>query len=124
MLPENDPLRRDAQPSSASVFIRHRADMDVGAMIPQIKTLVANGIAGLTYDNVSVVPVAAAATAPRSGPALSNVLGIWVLETSRMRIIALLSTLGGLSVALAGGVAWLMWRRRTQSGTYLLEARE
>jgi type III secretion protein J len=57
VLPENDPLREKAVPSSASVFIRYRADMPIEHLVPQIKMLVANGVAGLSYDKVSVILV-------------------------------------------------------------------
>lgn len=57
VLPENDPLRDKAVPSSASVFIRYRADMPIEHLVPQIKMLVANGVAGLSYDKVSVILV-------------------------------------------------------------------
>ena len=57
VLPENDPLRQQLVPSSASVFIRHRSNMPVGNLVPQVKMLVANGVAGLSYDKVSVVLV-------------------------------------------------------------------
>ena len=57
VLPENDPLRQQLVPSSASVFIRHRSSTQVGNLVPQVKMLVANGVAGLSYDKVSVVLV-------------------------------------------------------------------
>src|SRR5262245_19488790 len=57
VLPENDPLRQQLLPSSASVFIRHRSNMPVGNLVPQVKMLVANGVAGLSYEKVSVVLV-------------------------------------------------------------------
>lgn len=66
VLPENDPLRQQLVPSSASVFIRHRASASIGDLVPQVKMLVANGISGLSYEKVSVilVPVAEHAAAP------------------------------------------------------------
>lgn len=125
VLPENDALRRDAQPSSASVFIRHEGDLDIALLIPQIKTLVANGISGLTYDKVSVVPVAAA---PPASDVLvqpvSSVLGIWVLDSSRSRAIVLIGMLSALSAALAIALAWALWRRRTKAQGYRLEVLE
>ncbi|UFW92168.1 type III secretion inner membrane ring lipoprotein SctJ (plasmid) [Bradyrhizobium barranii] len=55
VLPKNDPLRQDATPSSASVFIRHGSNVKLSALLPQIKMLVANSIEGLSYDKVAVV---------------------------------------------------------------------
>ncbi len=55
VLPKNDPLREDAKPSSASVFIKHVRNASVTALLPQIKTFVTNSIEGLTYEKVSVV---------------------------------------------------------------------
>ena len=81
--PDNDPLQRNAVPASASVFIRHEPSLDINTLIPQIKTLVANGIAGLTYEKVSVIPVAAATTNPtNTNSELTSFLGIWMLTES------------------------------------------
>jgi type III secretion protein J len=55
VLPENDPLRQQLVPSSASVFIRHQPDMPLTGLVPQVKQLVANAISGLSYDKVSVI---------------------------------------------------------------------
>lgn len=57
VLPENDPMRQHTSPASASVFIRHTKDASMDALLPQIKTLVANSVAGVTYDHVTVVLV-------------------------------------------------------------------
>lgn len=125
VLPENDPLRGDAKPSSASVFVRHDAELQVAGLIPQIKALVANGISGLTYDNVSVVPVIAAAPLDPGTPPMAKVLGIWVLENSKTRIVALLSALVGLSLALGAGLGWMLWREgRKRADNYVLEVGE
>jgi type III secretion protein J len=59
VLPQNDPLREDSKPSSASVFIKHDPNISIAPMLPQIKTLVTNSVEGLTYDKVSVVFIAA-----------------------------------------------------------------
>ncbi|MCJ8141071.1 type III secretion system inner membrane ring lipoprotein SctJ [Falsirhodobacter halotolerans] len=122
VLPENDPLRRDAVPSSASVFLRHDAGLNVAPLIPQIKTLVANGIAGLTYDKVSVVPVAAAMPDfAERGPMLVSVLGVWMVEGSRGWFLTLV---GGLVLLCAGlGVAVAILRRRARHD-YRLEILE
>lgn len=57
VLPDNDIMRRDPSPSSASVFVRYSAHSQAERLVPQIKLLVANSIEGLTYERVSVVMV-------------------------------------------------------------------
>jgi len=67
VLPENDPLRQQLVPSSASVFIRHRASAPIGDLVPQVKMLIARGVSGLSYEQVSVilVPVSEHVSAPQ-----------------------------------------------------------
>lgn len=57
VLPDNDMMRRDPSPSSASVFIRHDARSQAAKLVPQIKALVAGSVEGLAYDKVSVILV-------------------------------------------------------------------
>lgn len=57
VLPDNDLMQREPTPSSASVFIRHVTGSQAASLVPQIKTLVAGSVQGLTYDKVSVVLV-------------------------------------------------------------------
>ncbi|TKT67107.1 type III secretion inner membrane ring lipoprotein SctJ [Rhizobium sp. LC145] len=122
VLPDNDPLRREASPSSASVFIRHESGLKIDPLIPQIKTLVANGIAGLSYDKVSVVPVAAPVTQPASATQpMVAFLGLWMLETSVSRAMWIIGGLAFLVVALAGALAAVIWRQRGHR-TYELES--
>jgi type III secretion protein J len=119
VLPENDPLRQQLIPSSASVFIRHHASTPMIDLVPQVKMLVANGVAGLSYDKVSVILVAVADQAPAgrntgSGPRVSSsppalFVADWPLYGA-----------AGLAMALAGaGVAMLL---RRQSRVYPLKS--
>jgi type III secretion protein J len=57
VLPDNDILKREPTPSSASVFVRYDESSGVPNLVPQIKMLVANSVQGLSYDKVSVVLV-------------------------------------------------------------------
>lgn len=57
VLPDNDLMRREPSPSSASVFIRHDARSQASKLVPQIKALVAGSVEGLAYDKVSVILV-------------------------------------------------------------------
>ena len=47
-------LATDVKPSSASVFIKHRAGQDLASTVPAIKDLVVRGIEGLSVDRVAV----------------------------------------------------------------------
>lgn len=124
VLPDNDPLRAGLRPSSSSVFIRYDKTTPVAGLIPQIKTLVANGIEGLKYDNVSVVlfPVA---LRPQARPAPVEVktatadlsgsfAGIARLAEPR-NAPYLIAGLVGLAVAalLGNAVLYRRWRRRS-----------
>ena len=54
VLPENDPVARNALPSSAAVALRARYDADLTDYIPSIKGLVKNAIEGLVFEKISV----------------------------------------------------------------------
>lgn len=112
VLPDNDPLRQDQPPSSASVFIRYRPGSEVVNMIPQVKMLVANGVAGLSYDKVEVTLDRAAVAnnlAPQL-PAMVNFFGIWV-EAGSVRMLQMVAAgAGSLILLLSAAAAWFVWR--------------
>ncbi|TPJ31861.1 EscJ/YscJ/HrcJ family type III secretion inner membrane ring protein [Mesorhizobium sp. B2-7-2] len=122
VLPENDPLRQQLVPSSASVFIRHRASVPMNELIPQVKMLVAKGIAGLTYDNVSVTLIPVAATTPEqeSEPGFITFLGLWLHPDSVAAAMWLFYGMAAAILALAARLAYLQWYRRPN--VYALEA--
>jgi type III secretion protein J len=117
VLPENDPLRQQLVPSSASVFIRHHADMALVGLVPQVKMLVANGVAGLSYDKVSVIlvpvetheppPMGPHATIPDIGLGRDDVLAGWPIY-------------GGVSAVLIGGAMFGFFRWRQRQRVYPL----
>ena len=122
VLPENDPLKTDLAPSSASVFIRHDERAPVEAVTPKIKMLVANSIEGLVYDKVSLAlfPVSAWSKGGDGQPAdpkLISLGGIWVhpasAEKAKTVFYALMVLIAG---GLAGNLAWFwIWQRRRRT---------
>jgi type III secretion protein J len=114
VLPENDPLRQQLVPSSASVFIRHRSNAPVGNLVPQVKMLVANGVAGLSYDKVSVVLVPVDSQKPSQGqdPAMVSFLGLWMQGDNVAQAMWMFFGLVALVVLLAGGLGVVLFRRR------------
>ncbi|WP_281035131.1 type III secretion system inner membrane ring lipoprotein SctJ [Mesorhizobium tamadayense] len=123
VLPENDPLKQQLVPSSASVFIRHRASVPMNELIPQVKMLVAKGIAGLTYDNVSVTLIPVAATAPEletSETGFTTFLGLWLHPDSVAAAMWLFYGMAAAILALAARLAYLQWYRRPD--VYALDA--
>ena len=114
VLPENDPLRQQLVPSSASVFIRHRSNAPVGNLVPQVKMLVANGVAGLAYDKVSVVLVPVDSQAPTQAQDLEMVsfFGMWMQRDNLAQAMWMFFGLVALVVVLAGGLGVVLFRRR------------
>lgn len=110
VLPRSDPLRGDSGPASAAVFMRHDARKPMSDLLPQIKTLVASSIEGLSYSKVAVIllPVETAEDPGLALPAVSkdgSVAGS-ALAWAPWAAMALLP--------LGGGAALLLQRRRTR----------
>jgi len=101
-VPERDPLAEKAQPSSASVFIKHRPGVDLAARQGQIKALVVNALPGLPYDNVTVA-LFVAEPLPTRVPVHETLGG---LDALLWGLAAL-----GLAAGLAGALLW-WWNRR------------
>lgn len=59
VIPDNDPFQEKISPSSAAVFIKHRANVSLSSLKISIKILVEKSIAGLSYDKVSLVLIPA-----------------------------------------------------------------
>jgi type III secretion protein J len=113
VLPENDPLRQQLVPSSASVFIRHRSSTPVGNLVPQVKMLVANGVAGLSYDKVSVVLVPVDSQKPIQGQDLEMVsfFGMWIQRDNLTQAWIMFFGLVVLVFLLAGALGFVLFRR-------------
>lgn len=66
VIPENDPLSEKVKPSSAAVYLKYQPGVDLRAMSPMVKDLVAHSIEGLSYDNVSLFLQADTAASQRA----------------------------------------------------------
>lgn len=119
VLPEESGRAGPAEGGSASVFIRHKAEADIEALIPDIKMLVTKSIANLPYDQVSVIHVSAPAPASvEDAPALERVMGVRVAEADAAGLRLMLGGLALLAaLAIAGNAVWLWaWRAGRLSG--------
>lgn len=54
VIPNQNPLSEKTAPASASVFIKHRPELNVTVIAPAIKSLVQRSVQGLSYDDVSI----------------------------------------------------------------------
>ena len=88
-MPEPHPLSRVASPASASVFVKYRPGFDLRNQTGAIKSLVTNGVEGLTYDRVSVVMLPARPLPMQAATGLSGAAGT----------LATLAAVAGLLVA-------------------------
>lgn len=104
VVPATDPFDTTAKPSSAAVFIKHRDDMNMQALVMSVKDLVVRSVEGLAAETVSVNLFAARATAtpPAQVPvtrffgarvASSSVTTLWVIVAIPWVLVALLAVL-------------------------------
>ncbi len=108
VLPENNPLQERTIPSAASVFIKHRASLDLALSAPRIKALVANSIEGLSPDRVTLVLMESQAGEILGGRSLSS--------ASSQGSSGFLAIIGGgifvAGLAFGGGMGvWLVKKR-------------
>lgn len=83
VVPANDPLAVTQKPASTSVFIKHRADMNMQTIVPAVKDLVVRSVEGLTPENVSVTlfPSMVTSAVPAQVP-ITRFLGALVSASS------------------------------------------
>ena len=124
VVPANDPFDTAIKPSSASVFLKHRADMNMQLVVPAVKDLVVRSIEGLNADSVSVslFPARATLTSPAQVPvsrffgalvASASVPKLWVVFTLPWVLVAALIVMLLHAARVREVVTGLIKERRT-----------
>jgi type III secretion protein J len=106
VIPKNDPLSNHVAPSSASVFIKHYADTNIGLLSPSIKDLVVASVEGLEHKNVALFTFALPTPSPSTREPKSQ--AVVALQAAPIGSLALI----GSSIAVFTGLA--LRRRSTR----------
>ncbi len=117
VLPERSSGGDPAMPSSAAVFIKHKAGYNLDDAIPQIKRLVSNSIPGLSADKVTVVMLAAMTKPPEpSQTSLPSVFGATGSEGKRGNPYMVWGICAIVLIVLAaiGGLVWKRWGKPSE----------
>ncbi|MCP1117112.1 type III secretion system inner membrane ring lipoprotein SctJ [Robbsia andropogonis] len=115
VLPERGGINEVATQASASVFIKHKAGVSLDALMPQIRTMVANGIPGLSVARVTVFMVPAQAVPHGDAVPWVRVAGWHVAPNSVSGLRIVIGVTCALALAMAAGLAgmgWWTWRMR------------
>lgn len=119
VLPEKGSALEKDSPSSAAVFIKHRADHDLEVLQPQVRRMVVNSIPGLSAERVSIVLIPSQIKVD-GGMELASVWGISVPTSAADRLSSMLwgmLALLLLAVAAIGFLAWRQWRPQASART-------
>lgn len=102
-------------PASASVFIKHAADIALDSYVPQIKLLVNNSIEGLNYDRISVVMVPSSeARLTSQVKQFESILSIEVTKDTASHLITLIVFV--ILLLIGSNLATFLWCRRNIKG--------
>ena len=127
VVPAADPFDATTKPSSASVFLKHRADINMQLVVPAVKDMVVRSIEGLTADSVAVslFPARATITPPAQVPvtrffgalvASRSVVTLWIIFTVPWILVAVLIVMLLHATGVRETVGRWMRRRRSGSG--------
>lgn len=125
VLPERSNAGDPSLPSSAAVFIKHKASINLDDAVPQVKKLISNSIPGLSADKVAVILLASGVKSaddnvrqnnslPNSSQAsLATTAARESLGSSRkteLNPILIWAACGGFVLMLLG-LGYAMWRK-------------
>jgi type III secretion protein J len=123
VVPAHDALDTVVKPSSASVFIKHRPDLNMQLLVPAVKDLVVRSIEGLGPDTVAVslFPARATATTGTQIPlskffgatvAASSTTILWILFAIPWLLVAAMLVMLLHASSLGPGFSRLLTRRK------------
>jgi type III secretion protein J len=131
VVPASDPFDVSTKPASASVFLKHRADMNMQLIVPAVKDLVVRSVEGLTADSISVslFPARATITPPAQVPvsrffgalvASRSVTTLWIVFMIPWLLVAVLIVMLLHAAGLRDAVTrWVRRRRDSESESSL-----
>jgi len=111
-VPKREHLARTVEPSSASVFVKHRSSVDLADSVGKIKSMVVTGFENLPYENVTV-SLFPAETGPAAVPKslAMDTFSASATPTKASNFIILLCFFVGLFLLVLGGIS--LYRTRT-----------
>lgn len=126
VVPANDPFDVTAKPSSASVFLKHRADINLQLVVPAVKDLIVRSVEGLNADSVAVslFPARATITPPAQVPvtrffgalvASRSVMTLWIIFIVPWILVAVLIVMLLHAAGVREAVTRWIGKRRAQS---------
>jgi len=112
-VPKREHLAKSVEPSSASVFVKHRASVNLADSVGKIKSMVVTGFENLPYENVTVSLFSA------ESPTVSEPMNGVIMDTfpastkpsATSNFIIILCFLVGLFLLVLGGIS--LYRTRT-----------
>jgi type III secretion protein J len=128
VVPASDPFDANVKPSSASVFLKHRADINMQLVVPAVKDLIVRSVEGVNADTVAVslFPARATITPPAQVPvtrffgalvASRSVTMLWVIFVVPWLLVAVLIVLLLHAAGVRDAVTrWIEKRRGRNAG--------
>lgn len=111
VLPELDNFGNKISPSTASVFIKHRSDVDLTPQVSPIKRLVENSVRDLKYESISVLLFPSVLPPALPVPPETLVFGIAV-DPEKATMVRILIILAALALLGGGAAAAYMLRKK------------
>lgn len=116
VLQEEDALGERITPASASIFIKHRRDVEMLGKTRQIKKLVENSIQGLKYESISAFLFPASPPIATNKLPYASVAGLHVAPDS-VNTVQLLFAAIALLLCLLGASCFHLYKRKQDTVT-------